>query len=323
MLKARAKNILYRLASPLLHREQKKMDAVAASYQQMIEKMSPRWDSANFSCEGIVFSRDRAMQLHALLSSYFTCVKNPAPLTVLYTCSNNRHEQSYNELKALFAAKSISFVREQSFKKDLENILGEIKSSTIFFMTDDGIFIDDTDFDLLRYFDPLIYVPSLIKGLDLTYCYIQDRQQSLPPFIETTDSHRWPAGTRCWNWRDGEPGSDWAYPLSLDLSFYRKDEMEIFIRNLSYQAPNSLESALHDSYQSIFFQRKGICFEKAKYVNIVCNVVNTEHANRNSGLHSIDSLLAAWEAGKRIRFEEFIGKNCGEVEQAAFSFVER
>ena len=95
------------------------------------------------------------------------------------------------------------------------------------------------------------------------------------------------------------------------------------IVNISYKGPNSLETALHDHYSPIFLQRKGVCFEKAKYVNIVCNVVNTEHNNRNTGLHSIDDLLKKWEEGYRIQYEDFFGKQCADAEQSSFNFINR
>ena len=40
----------------------------------------------------VVFSRDRPMQLHALLSSYFEKAKNPAPVHMLYSASSARFE---------------------------------------------------------------------------------------------------------------------------------------------------------------------------------------------------------------------------------------
>ena len=50
-----------------------------------------------FHATGVVFSRDRALQLDALLESWFAQVDGPAKLVVLWTGSPV-HEVSYREL---------------------------------------------------------------------------------------------------------------------------------------------------------------------------------------------------------------------------------
>lgn len=322
MIKGKFKKIIKSIAAPAFKNELKSTKAIATVYQQMLEAGQQDWKISDTSCEGIVFSKDRGLQLHALLSSYFAYVKNPVRLYILYMTSNERHAKSYKELKLLFADKDIVFINEKVFKTDLEKLLDAIEAAKLFFMTDDGLFIDGFDMKEVLAFNPLQVVPSLTKGLDLTYCYIQDRKQALPGFITPGDLLL-PSSMRCWNWSDAEDGSDWAYPLSLDVTFYNKKEIQTLIENASYKAPNSLETALHTNYALIFLQRKAVCYDKAKYVNIVCNVVNTEHQNRNTGLHSIENLLEKWEAGYRIQYEDFFGQSCADAEKSSFVFVKR
>jgi hypothetical protein len=126
-----------------------------------------------------------------------------------------------------------------------------------------------------------------------------------------------------WEWGKAESFSDWGYPLSLDMTFYSKKEIQTLIKTVSYKGPNSLETALHQNFAPIFLQRKGVCYEKSKYVNIVCNIVNAEHQNRNTGLHSIESLLKKWEEGYRIQYEDFFGQNCITAEKSSFTFIKR
>jgi len=321
MIKQRIKKIVKGIARRAFKNELQALNSMAIAYQRMIENYEPGWKAQNSSCEGVVFSRDRAMQLHALLSSYFTCVKNPVPLSILYTYSSKEHGDAYEDLKKIFSGKNIFFIKEKDFKQDLETLLESISSELVFFMTDDGLFIDSFDIREITLFSPLHILPSLIKGKDLTYCYIKNRKQSLPEFIQP--GFTLPPTLICWEWGKAEGGSDWAYPLSLDLTFYNKKEIENLIKSISYKAPNSLETALHFNYASIFLHRKGVCYEKSKYVNIVCNVVNKEHQNRNTGLHSLDSLLSRWKQGYRIQYEFFHGKPCIEVEVSEFPFVKR
>lgn len=322
MIYHRFKEAFKKIASPFFKKELNSIDAIASVYQQVQEQNTPAWKNPTNTCSGIVFSKDRAMQLHALLSSYYFYVKNPVSLSVLYTTSNQRHDHSYEELKTVFSHENIQFRKETAFKPDLENLLADTGSDILFFMTDDGMFIDSFDMNEVTLFNPVHIIPSLIKGLDLTYCYIQNRNQQLPAFL-TPPQTEIPSAMKCWEWGKAESFSDWAYPLSLDVTFYNKNEIETLITHSSYSGPNSLETNLHNNYASIFLKRKGICFDKAKYVNVVCNVVNNEHKNRNTGLHSTEELLKKWEEGYRIEFEKFFGKNCTDVEQASFNFIKR
>ena len=322
MIKKKIKNIIKNIAAPVFKNELNSTKYIAAAYQRIIETSQQEGNADDLSCAGIVFSKDRALQLHALLSSYFLYVKNPVKVYILYTTSNERQHQSYEELKALFHDKELVFINEAHFKKDLENLLNAIQTSRLFFMTDDGLFIDTFDMNEITRFNPVHTVATLIKGLDLTYCYIQNKKQRLPQFITPQDLAL-PGYMKCWEWGKAESESDWAYPLSLDASFYNKKEIQALIKNLSYKGPNSLESALHNGYAPIFLQRKGVCYDKAKYVNIVCNVVNMEHKNRNTGLHSAESLLEKWEEGYRIKFEDFFGKKCTDAEKSSFTFIKR
>ncbi len=59
---------------------------------------------------GIVFSKDRPIQLHALLESYTHYTANPAQLVVLYNVSDNNYEKGYEELQKLWP--QIQFVKE-------------------------------------------------------------------------------------------------------------------------------------------------------------------------------------------------------------------
>lgn len=322
MIKNKIKEVIKSIISPVFKNELNSIKSIAIAYQQMMETAQQELRTMDSTCEGIVFSKDRAMQLHALLCSYFAYVKNPAKLYIIYTTSSSRHAESYKELKQLFSNQEVVFIDEKVFKPDLENLLDTINAARLFFMTDDGLFIDSFDMQEITLFNPILVIPSLIKGLDLTYCYIQDKNQSLPEFIRPEDSSL-PSFMKYWQWGKAESFSDWGYPLSLDITFYSKKEIQTLIKSVSYKGPNSLETALHQNYAPIFLQRKGVCYEKAKYVNIVCNIVNTEHKNRNTGLHSTENLLKKWEEGYRIQYEDFFGQNCITVEKSSFTFIKR
>ena len=96
------------------------------------------------TAEGIIFSMDRALQLHALLSTYFEKVKNPVPIFILWRASSGQHKSAYDEVFSLFATRNIYSIYQKnqaSFKDQLLAILANIKAEKVFFLVDDIIFI--------------------------------------------------------------------------------------------------------------------------------------------------------------------------------------
>ena len=112
MIKKKIKEIIKTFAARAFKNELNSIKSIAAAYQQLMEAGQGNWMMTDATCEGIVFSKDRAMQLHGLLSSYFAQVKNPVKLYILYTTSHARHAESYKELERLFADKKIVFITE-------------------------------------------------------------------------------------------------------------------------------------------------------------------------------------------------------------------
>lgn len=79
---------------------------------------------------GIVVSKDRALQLYSLLSTYRELVTNPAPLTVIYTATTIEHRNAYQEVTALILEtnQDIKFIEEENgFRNTLLKILEEIQ----------------------------------------------------------------------------------------------------------------------------------------------------------------------------------------------------
>jgi hypothetical protein len=293
--------------------------SVAQTFLLILQKKAPDQIDNRTGCEIICFSKDRAIQLHALLASYYDYVENPVKVHVLYTCSDERHSRSYEQLISIFRDRDIDFVYELNFKQDLERILGSFDSSKVFFMTDDALFIDRFNMNDFTRYNPLIAISSLTKGLDLKFCFTYDKQQGLPQFI---DSEIEEPGMKCWIWADAAESPDWSYPLSVDGTLFDKTEIEFLIKGIDFKAPNSLEWGLQ-VYFEFFKYRKGICFEKVKYVNVPCNLVQNECDNKFTGTFGTGQLLDKWESGYRIYYEEYFGKDCTLVQKAKYNFVNR
>jgi len=273
----------------------------------------------NDRIDGMVFSKDRAMQLHALLSTYIKNVNNRCPLVILYKASNYKSKSAYESLKIEFVNESFTFLEENGFYNQVKNWLNDSRADRIFFMTDDAIFLDSFDLRTALFFNPLDTIFSLTKGYDLTFCFTHNIDQEIPVFtkqdqLDNNNFNYW-----VWNSKPGSP--DWSYPLSVDGNFFLKEEMIQIIKHIPFSNPNTLESSMQ-VFLSLFKGRQGVCFDKVKLINIPCNLVQNDFKNRSTGHFTADELQTLWDDGKRIDFNLFKGKDATEAEQARYEFID-
>ncbi len=268
-----------------------------------------------FSATGVVFSRDRALQLHALLESWAANAHGKADLMVLWTASDPEHESSYRELSNLWAGR-VRFRREADFRADLLAELEVFPSTHLFFLTDDAMVLRPFDVSDCLLPHPRRSVFSLTHGHGLDWCFVARKTQRIPPLSKTF------AGHLRWNWKDGEDGTDWSFPLSVDGKFFSRQEMSLLLSRLPFRNPNTLEMALQQ-FQPLFARREGVCFQDSVLVNVPCNTVQTECENFDTGAHGVHDLLLRWKTGERILWEEFAGLSACQAETKAFSFTPR
>lgn len=274
----------------------------------------------NDQIEAMVFSKDRPMQLHALLTSYFENVANYCPLLILYKSTNEKSRKAYEELKVEFFSYPIIFTEETDFKNQVIEWLSSLQADRIFFMTDDAIFLNSFDLKIAVLFNPLDTIFSLTKGNDLTYCFTLNVEQEIPQFCNSTTYNT--SKLNFWKW-DSTPNSpDWSYPISVDGNFYLREEILQMVKNIYFKNPNSLEASLQ-IFIEFFITRQGVCFDKAKLVNIPCNLVQNEFNNRSTGLYSAEELQDMWDAGKRIQIEDFKNLKASDAVHMRYSFKNR
>jgi len=244
---------------------------------------------------GIIFSKDRPLQLYALLESYFTYCKDPVPLIILYKASEEDYERAYSEIKDSYKRKDIIFRQEIEFKSDLVNILEDSGSKFIFFLVDDIIFTDQFVFDdFISLKDNDKYILSLRLGKNLSYCYTKQSKQPLPLFNKKKNF-------LIWKWEKGK--LDWNYVFSVDGNIYNKDEILIISKLTHFKAPNSFEAGVN-TFRFILRRKKGICYPKSKLVNVCINKVQDEVKNI-SGDISTKELVEYWNDGKKIDIHYF------------------
>ena len=186
---------------------------------------------------GVVFSKDRAMQLDCTLRTLHRHCKDieEASIKVIYTTSNQFHARAYQKLKEEFP--SIEFVKERAFRDDL---LSRVSSSEyVLFLVDDNIFVRDFRLrDIVGALkqDRAAIGVSLRLGRNTRYCYMLDKAQRLPEFDEAGDAFL------AFDWTASE--YDFGYPLEVSSSAYRVPDILSLLKSLNFVNPNSLEALL-------------------------------------------------------------------------------
>jgi len=289
--------------------------------------------TGNASC--IVFSMDRALQLHALLGSYFEMVRNPAPVTIIYKCSSAEHRAAYQEVFEEYSG-HLNHIEEEDdndgFKAELLNVLARVDSEKVFFLVDDDLFVEPFDLAELLALDSRYVIPSLRMGTNLAHSYTVDQAQCLPQLFTDIELHDGGDSTEAshgkdsgggilyWQWKAGE--LDWGYPLSVDGHIFDTAEILALAETCQFSSPNTFEAALQE-HTWLVSARRGACYRKSRLVNIPCNRVQEDFSNRHGSVHQ-DELLALWQAGKRMDYRALYGVvNQSAHQELPITFVPR
>jgi hypothetical protein len=274
-------------------------------------------DTKSASAEGIVFSMDRAIQIHALLESYYENVVNPPPLHLFYRTSNAQHQKSYDEIIEEYSGRLASVTIQAPFRDKLLDIISGIKAEKMFFLVDDDVYIEKMDYSEFLQFDTKCFVPSIRLGLNLNRCYTSQVDQPLPKFYTLPNiPDRW------LTWKLDEGPYDWGYIFSIDGNIFTTKEIEVMSNLLDFKYPNTYEGALGKFYR-VFSKRWGVAAKKSGIVNIPCNMVQTECNNVHGNLHQ-DVLLQKWQQGFKMDWRKFMGfANISAHQDLPMEFIKR
>lgn len=274
-------------------------------------------DRGPLRAEGIVFSKDRPLQLHALLTSYAELVREAPPLHVLYRPTSDAYRDAYAEVFRASPAPLGRVIVETGFRDDLLALLDAVEAPRTFFLVDDIVFVRPTDLAPLLRLDAARFVPSLRLAPHLRRSYTVDRDQPLPPFragvLEDPD-------LRCWRWKDG--ALDWGYPLSVDGHLFSTGEIRWMARHAAFAAPNSFERALQE-FERGFRTRLGVCHAASRILNVPCTRVQDEIDNLHGQIAPAE-LLRVWQSGRRLDHRRLYGiENVSAHQEVELTFVPR
>lgn len=265
----------------------------------------------NHSIECLVFSMDRALQLHALLSSLYENLSKEIAVHILYKSTTEAHEKAYQEVFQIFKNKDIRPVRQFSksdFKPKLLETLKIMKSQKMFFLVDDIIFTEKINLNEVTKYDTRNFVFSLRLGKNINYSLNHGQDESHPKFYSNIlDDNQ-----ICWRWSEGE--IDWRYTVSVDGHVLGTKEITLLAEYTDFATPTYFEANIQ-KFQRYFMNRYGVAFEKSRTVNIPVNQVQTETENVHGEVHQ-DDLLKIWNEGKKIDFKKlqgYVNKSAHEV----------
>ncbi len=250
---------------------------------------------------GVVFSKDRALQLDALLSSFRKyCLDNEyVDLNVLYKTTSKKHQRQYEQLTIDYP--DVSFIKETKFKTNLLEIIED--SKLILFLVDDNLFYQQfkiqSSIDALSGNEDSIGF-SFRLGKNITYCYMHQKGQKLP-------THK--------NIKQNQIKFDWSnsyldfgYPLEVSSSLYRTSNILQLMYDLHYDNPNTLELGF-DQVKKYFLETMPeiICFKKSVAFCNPINIVQTSWSNRSGSKisYNIEFLSEKFEQGYRIDIDNY------------------
>ncbi|HDS16521.1 MAG TPA: glycosyltransferase family 2 protein [Proteobacteria bacterium] len=184
---------------------------------------------------GIVFSKDRALQLDGTLNTFADCCREPqmVSLNIIYKTSAPQHMAQYLELRESYPEHN--FIEEKNFRDDFLSLCRG--AEYLLFLVDDNIFVQPfSPRDLLELLEnhPEALGFSLRLGENNNYFYMADQNQTVPPLSAT----KHPEIFTC-SWTSGT--GDFAFPLEISSSIYRKSDLWPFLSRIEFANPNSLE----------------------------------------------------------------------------------
>lgn len=249
----------------------------------------------------IIFSKDRACQLEALLESLYENL-GPNEISVLYKASDAQFEAAYTKLYSSFKFNVLKhktwFYKEDKFQDQTMGLLRDTKDSHVMFLVDDIIFKNKIDLkEVVKEMksSDICYSLRLYQGID--YCYPTNQNIKSPSFVYTAN----PEVLR-WNWKGSE--GDWGYPLSVDGHIFKRDFITKLAGMIKFNNPNTFEAglaAIADRFSPL--APTMVCSKlNSALVNIPVNRVQNQYQNRFWQGVSAKELNQQYLEGKKINW---------------------
>ena len=236
----------------------------------------------------IVFSKDRPLQLHGYLTSFFKHCDQEAAVKVLLRNDPSWFADAYAQVEAEFS--QVEWRHEQDFQVDLESLIGDTKYTM--FGCDDVVFTAP------------VYAASMptdLIGTSLRLGAHITRDMFGQPMPQPTfDGMAWSV--------DGA-ASDWGYPWEVLGTIYRTDFVKRMVARVQANSPSQLEERGSHCWQEETEQRLMRSWAYSRLVVPTVNLVQSEFPNGICGNVPLDVgfLLECWNHGLRLDVDQYEG----------------
>ncbi len=246
----------------------------------------------------VIFSKDRPMQLQALLESLLHHAKPTPPITIVL-----RPRSEYNRLRSLYT--DILWLEEREFDNALRAALSYGDEELVMFVVDDQIITGPMDLGETEWVmkDKRVHAYSFRLGENIA---------NMPDDWLAHGLH-----SKAYTWR-GKP-KDWGYPFSMDTQVYRRDDlMKVFTAYQQFLTGPFRAPADYEAFGLNFFRsadspdRPLMACPRGNSVAYCqdLNKVQQFHGAPQfgtAGVHDVESLITAYNAGFRIDWESAEG----------------
>lgn len=244
----------------------------------------------------LVFSKDRALQLEAMLRTFYQCCADAelADVNVIYAASTEAHALQYATVADVLSR--ARFRPERNFHED--TIRFARRTPYLLLAVDDAVFV--RRFCLQDGVRALAEHPELIGfsyrlGRNITAHYPTGTIQETPDFASLE------AGLLQVDWT--RSAQYFAYPLEVSSSLFRTADIIPLLEQQPYDHPNTLESMLNGCKHAYVVARPALAFyETSAAFCIPLNVVQDRFDNRHAAQQdwSAEALAARFAKGERL-----------------------
>jgi hypothetical protein len=253
----------------------------------------------------MIFSKDRACQLHLLLQSihFFDGIdQHLFEPTILYTASNSEFNDGYTRLmNHHFEAKWIK-EEDGNFRNQVLKFV-RLPGRFVMFLVDDMVMMNPLYFsygDLFTLFNAYgttLSCLSLRLGHNITHQYQSNTPLQQPDFKEGNNPFS------VWNRHQLSGMNDFNYALSVDAHIFNRLAILDLLDQTYFTFPNNLEGNLQQWNRT--FPALMACQDDSVFVNLPINRVQDKYENKYGESHPMtpEELNQQYLDGKVINFK--------------------
>ena len=251
----------------------------------------------------LIWSKNRACQLHLLLESLEKNMEGVFKTTVINTSSSEEFADGY--AKCLVAFPDVEFIYEDNFCSQTKKWLYKA-GDHVCFSTDDTVIYRKPQYHWQRLdlSDTATFSLRVGRNALMQNCHTGEYQPQLTAFDldfgfhPFSDTQTQDEITLRWNFNHYHPNHNYGYPFGLDMHIYRADVMKKLLKYHKFNNTNELESYLFNCKHLV--PQYMSCLEQSCAVNIPANnmsgvtIAGQEHGS------TIEELNSAYLGGQTI-----------------------